>query len=143
AKDIVDKVAKSGECDFVRTIAAELPLQVIAELLGVPIEERFRLFDLSNRLIGFDDPEFQTSHEDARQAAMELWMYSNELAEARKDQKGEDLVSVLINAEINGEKLTEMEFNGFFLLLAVAGNETTRNLISGGMVELMANPDQR
>jgi len=143
AKEIVDAVAKEGKTDFVTTIAAELPLQVIAEIMGVPVEDRHKLFDWSNRLIGFDDPEFQTSLEDGKVAAMEVWMYANELAEARKGTKGEDLVSVLMNAEIDGERLSEPEFDAFFLLLAVAGNETTRNLISGGMIALMEHPDQR
>jgi cholest-4-en-3-one 26-monooxygenase len=139
ARSIIDKIADKGECDFVRAVAAELPLQVIAELLGIPQDDRGKLFDWSNRLIGFDDPEFQTSMEDGRQAAMEMWMYANEIA-AASDRKGEDLVSVLMSAEVDGVGLTEMEFDAFFLLLAVAGNETTRNLISGGMLALIENP---
>jgi cholest-4-en-3-one 26-monooxygenase len=139
---IVDKIAERGECDFVRTVSAELPLVVICDLIGVPQEERGKLFDWSNRLIGFDDPEFQTSLEDGRMAAMEMWMYANSLAEGRKGKNGDDLVTVLINAEIEGERLTEMEFDAFFLLLAVAGNETTRNAISGGMLALFDNPEQ-
>jgi cholest-4-en-3-one 26-monooxygenase len=140
---ILDKVAKKGSADFVTSIAAELPLQVIAEMMGVPHEERHKLFDWSNRLIGFDDPEFQTSLADGKIAAMEVWMYASSLAEARRGVKGEDLVSVLINAEIEGQQLSEAEFDAFFLLLAVAGNETTRNLISGGMLALIENPEQR
>ena len=132
----------TGACDFVRDIAAELPLRVIAELLGVPREDRQKIFDWSNQLIGFDDPEFQTSIEDARQSAMEIWMYANSLAEDRLDKDGTDLISVLINSEIDGEKLSEMEFDAFFLLLSVAGNETTRNALSGGMLALLQNPDQ-
>ena len=127
----------TGACDFVRDIAAELPLRVIAELLGVPREDRQKIFDWSNQLIGFDDPEFQTSIEDARQSAMEIWMYANSLAEDRLDKDGTDLISVLINSEIDGEKLSEMEFDAFFLLLSVAGNETTRNALSGGMLALL------
>lgn len=139
---IIDRVIGWGECDFVREIAAELPLQVIAELLGIPLEERQVIFDLSNRLIGFDDPEFQTSLEDAQLASAEMWMYANNLATGRRGQSGTDLITVLMNAEIDGEHLTEMEFDSFFLLLSVAGNETTRNLISGGMRALLANPEQ-
>ena len=140
---ILDKVARKGSADFVTSIAAELPLQVIAEMMGVPHDERHKLFDWSNRLIGFDDPEFQTSLADGKIAAMEVWMYASSLAEARRGVKGEDLVSVLINAEIEGQQLSEAEFDAFFLLLAVAGNETTRNLISGGMLALIENPEQR
>jgi cholest-4-en-3-one 26-monooxygenase len=143
AVKIVDDVAPLGACDFVTKIAAELPLVVIADIMGVPQEDRHKVFDWSNRLIGFDDPEFQTSLEDAQVAAAEIWGYANELAEGRRGKDGKDLVTVLTNAEIDGERLTEMEFDAFFLLLAVAGNETTRNLISGGMLALIEHPEQR
>jgi cholest-4-en-3-one 26-monooxygenase len=142
-RGIIDKIAAKGECDFVRTVAAELPLQVIAEILGIPLDDRDKVFEWSNRLIGFDDPEFQNSFEEGKQAAFEMWNYANELAETRKDRKGEDLVSVLLNAEVDGVGLTEMEFDAFFLLLSVAGNETTRNLISGGLLALLEHPEQR
>jgi cholest-4-en-3-one 26-monooxygenase len=141
-RTILDNVVRTPECDFVTSIAAELPLQVIAELLGIPFEDRGKVFEWSNRLIGFDDPEFQTSLEDGKQAAMEVWTYANQLASARKGHQGKDLVSVLMDAEVDGVQLTEMEFDSFFLVLAVAGNETTRNLISGGMLALMEHPDQ-
>ncbi|HTM23335.1 MAG TPA: cytochrome P450 [Kofleriaceae bacterium] len=142
ARRIAAEVAGLNAFDFVTKVAAELPLQVIADIMGVPQDDRHRVFDWSNRLIGFDDPEFQTSPEDAKVAAMEMWMYANQLAEQRKGQQGRDLVTVLVNAEIDGERLTEMEFDAFFLLLSVAGNETTRNLISGGMLALMEHPEQ-
>lgn len=141
--EVLDVVAKQGSCDFVRTIAAELPLIVIAELMGIPVEDRVRVFDWSNRLIGFSDPEFQTTPEDGKLAAMEMWAYGSELAEKRKGSTGEDLVSVVSNAVVDGEKLSDMEFVSFFLLLAVAGNETTRNAISGGMVALSEHPEER
>ncbi|HME68497.1 MAG TPA: cytochrome P450 [Myxococcota bacterium] len=140
AHRIVEEVAQKGECEFVKEVAAELPLQVIAEFLGVPDEERGRIFHLSNRLIGFDDPEFQTSPEDGKIAATEMWLYANQLAKARRVNPRNDIVSLLVNAEVEGEKLSELEFNNFFLLLAVAGNETTRNLISGGMLALLEHP---
>ncbi|MCA9297732.1 MAG: cytochrome P450, partial [Phycisphaerales bacterium] len=140
--EIVDGICAKGSCDFVREVAAELPLIVIAELLGVPLEDRDQLFDWTNQLIGFDDPEFQTSMEDARMAAMEVWMYAQELADERMGQEGDDLVRVLMNAEVDGEKLSDMEFNAFFLLLVVAGNETTRNAIAGGLRTLIEHPDQ-
>lgn len=143
AREIVDNVIEEGSCDFVTRIAAELPLVVIADIMGVPQEDRHLVFDWSNRLIGFDDPEFQTSLEDAQMAAMEMWGYANNLAEGKKGGDGKDLTSVLVNAVVDGEQLSEMEFDAFFLLLAVAGNETTRNLISGGMLALIDNPKQR
>jgi cholest-4-en-3-one 26-monooxygenase len=140
---IFDRIAGKEHCDFVREVSAELPLQVIADLLGVPEEDEEKLFDWSNRLIGFDDPEFQTSMDDARMAAFEVWQYAEGLANERRGKDGEqDLVRVLINAEIEGEKLTDMEFDSFFLLLAVAGNETTRNAISQGMRTLLEYPEQ-
>jgi cholest-4-en-3-one 26-monooxygenase len=143
AREIVDNVIEEGACDFVTKISAELPLVVIADVMGVPQEDRHLVFDWSNRLIGFDDPEFQTSLEDGTIAAQEMWGYANQLAEDRRGKDGKDLVTVLVNAEVDGERLDEMEFDAFFLLLCVAGNETTRNLISGGMLALIENPQQR
>jgi cholest-4-en-3-one 26-monooxygenase len=143
ANDILDGIAPRGTCDFVRTVAAELPLQVIAELMGIPQEDRGKVFDWSNRLIGFDDPEFQTSLDDGKQAAMEMWIYANSLGEVRKGGTGDDLVTILMNGEVDGASLSEPEFDSFFLLLAVAGNETTRNLISGGLLALIEHPEQR
>ncbi len=143
AAAIVDGVADRGECDFVRDIAAELPLRVIAEMVGVPQEDRNMVFDWSNRLIGFDDPEFTTSPEDARQAATEMFVYAHGLATARKQEPRDDLISVLMHAEIDGDALTEADFDAFFILLTVAGNETTRNLISGAMQAFAEHPDQK
>jgi cholest-4-en-3-one 26-monooxygenase len=140
--ELVDAAVERGECDFVTEIAAELPLQVIAELLGIPQQDRHQIFEWSNTMIGSADPEFQRSPEEGQNAAMAMYAYANELALQRKDSPREDLVSVLMRAEVDGEQLTEMEFDLFFLLLAVAGNETTRNLISGGMFTLMEHPDQ-
>ncbi len=140
ARSILDKIEPNEVQNFVTAVAADLPLQIIAEILGIDPDERQKVFDWSNRLIGFDDPEFQTSFEDGKQAAAEIWMYASQLAETRKGEAGEDLVSVLMNAEVDGTRLTEMEFDSFFLVLAVAGNETTRNLISGGMLALLEHP---
>jgi cholest-4-en-3-one 26-monooxygenase len=142
-KRIVDDVASRGECDFVTDVAAELPLAVIAEMIGVPAEDHRKLFDWSNRLIGFDDKEFNTSPEDARIAATEMFLYANEMALDRRANPRDDLVSVLLAADVDGEGLTEADFDGFFILLSVAGNETTRNLISGAMLALIEHPEQR
>ena len=145
-RHIVDNIAARGECDFVTEVAAELPLQVIAEFLGVPLADRHKVFDWSNRLIGFDDPEFRSSAnavEEGTRVATEMYMYANQLALDRRDHPRDDLVSVLMRGEVDGERLSEMEFDSFFLLLAVAGNETTRNLISGGMLALIEHPEQR
>ncbi len=146
AMNIVDGVAQKGECDFVVDVAAVLPLAVIAEMIGVPKEDHLKIFDWSNRLIGGGggkDPEYGGTIEDARAAAMEMWAYTTELAAQRRADRREDLVSILVDAEVDGEVLSDMEFNMFVLLLSVAGNETTRNLISGGNLLLMEHPEQR
>jgi cholest-4-en-3-one 26-monooxygenase len=137
---IVDNIIERGECDFVEDLAAELPLQAIAEIMGVPQEERRMLFEWSNKLIGTDDPEY--SGDDGMNATMQLYMYSNELAKKRRADPRDDIVTRLINAEIEGDQLSELEFDMFMLLLTVAGNETTRNTTSWGMWALMQNPEQ-
>jgi cholest-4-en-3-one 26-monooxygenase len=143
AGEIVDAVAAKGECDFVTDIAAELPLQVIAEIMGVPQEERHLVFDWSNRMVGSEDPEYQSTEEGAMEASTELYAYAHELAATKRASPKDDIISVLLQAEVNGEQLSELEFDLFFLLLSVAGNETTRNLISHGMLALIEHPDQR
>ncbi len=137
---IVDNIIERGSCDFVEDLAAELPLQAIAEIMGVPQEDRRLLFEWSNRMIGLDDPEYAS--DDNTAASMELYMYVNELAKKRKTDPRDDIVTKLINAELEGDKLSEAEFDMFMLLLTVAGNETTRNTTSWGMWALMQNPDQ-
>ncbi|MGZ4785154.1 MAG: cytochrome P450 [Acidimicrobiales bacterium] len=139
---ILDNVVEQGQCDFVIDISSELPLQAIAELMGVPSEDRHKLFDWTNRMIGIDDPEFQGDRESAGEAAAELYMYANSLAAEKRQQLSDDIISKLLGSEIDGDELTETEFDMFFMLLAVAGNETTRNATSHGMKALLDNPDQ-
>ena len=125
-------------------LAAELPLVVIAELLGIPYEDRHKVFEWSNRLIGANDPEYAGLGAEApMEASMELYAYAQSLADDRRARPMDDIVTTLVTAELDGEKLSDIEFNVFVLLLSVAGNETTRNLISGGMLALMQNPDQQ
>jgi len=140
--DLVGKACAKGKIDFVNEIAAILPLGVICEMLGVDKDNWQTIFDLSNRLIGFDDPEFQTSLEDGRIAAMEMWRFADEIAEKHRGNPSDSIVSVLVNAEIDGQKIELPEFVSFFLLLSVAGNETTRNAISHGLLALLEHPDQ-
>ena len=142
AQLILDNVVEAGQCDFVIDISAELPLQAIAELMGVPAEDRHKLFEWSNRMIGIDDPEFEGDRESSGAAAAELYMYANSLAAEKRQQLTDDILSKLLGAEIDGDELTETEFDMFFMLLAVAGNETTRNATSHGMRALLDNPDQ-
>jgi len=142
ARLIVDNVIEQGSCDFVVDIASELPLQAIAELMGVPQEDRHKIFDWSNRMVGIDDPEFEGDRDSGTEAATELYLYANALAAGRRDDPRDDIVSRLLGSEIEGDTLSEAEFDMFFLLLSVAGNETTRNATSHGMKALMDNPDQ-
>jgi cholest-4-en-3-one 26-monooxygenase len=143
AKRIVDNVAHKGECEFVEDLAAELPLQVICEMMGVALEDRRQIFELSNRLIGFDDPEYQTSQADAMRASSEMFVYAMQLAQQRLAKPGDDLVTRLLTSEVDGHKLSELEFSSFFLLLAIAGNETTRTVTCWGMHSLITHPGER
>jgi cholest-4-en-3-one 26-monooxygenase len=137
---IVDNVIETGSADFVENIAAELPLQAIAEIMGVPQEDRRKLFDWTNRMVGAGDPEYQNN--DQQGAFVELFAYANELAGQRKTDPRDDIVSKLLDAEIDGEQLSELEFDMFMLLLAVAGNETTRNATAHGMYAFLTHPEQ-
>ena len=143
ARSIVDAIARRGRCDFVTDVAAELPLQVIVEMLGVPHEDRHQFFEWSNTMVGADDPEYATSRELGELAMMQLFSYANELAVERRRCPREDLTSLLLQAEVDGERLTESQYDSFVMLLAVAGNETTRNLIAGGMLALVEHPEER
>ena len=142
AHQIVDKALEKGEGDFVKDVAAELPLLAICELVGVPAEDRGLIYDLSNRLIGFDDPEFRTSPDDAMIASTEMYMYADGIAAARKECPADDVASRLLAASVDGEALSQEQFDVFFLLLMVAGNETTRNAIAHGMQAFFEHPDQ-
>jgi len=139
---ILDRVLPNGDSDFVVDIAAELPLEVIAELIGVPHEDRHKIFVWSNRFIGADDPEYRVGEEDLMTAQVEMFMYAQQLADAHRAKPGEDIIDALLSAEMDGESLSDMDFNLFFLLLSVAGNETTRNAISHGMNAFLEHPDQ-
>jgi cholest-4-en-3-one 26-monooxygenase len=139
---ILDEVIERGECDFVVDVAAELPLQIIAEMIGVPQEDRHKLFEWSNRMIGSEDPEYIVSEEEVQGAQIEMFMYANQLAQERRENPRDDIMTTLLQADVDGDQLTDMDFNLFFLLLAVAGNETTRNSISHGIQAFCDNPDQ-
>ena len=142
ARQVVDNVIERGECDFVVDVAAELPLLVITEMLGVPVEDRHKVFEWSNRMIGSEDPEYQVGAEAVSAAQIEMFMYADALRQQRQQEARDDIVTELLQAEMDGDKLTELDFDLFFLLLAVAGNETTRNAIAHGMNALLENPDQ-
>ncbi len=133
ARDILDRAVEGGSCEFVEDVAAELPLIAICELMGVPIEKRSRLFELTNIMIGMDDPELATTEEEGTMAMMEMFMLAQELAAQHRSNPGDDIVGVLLNGTVEDEPLTDDEFCYFFLLLIVAGNETTRTVTSHGM----------
>ncbi|MFN8225456.1 MAG: cytochrome P450 [Mycobacterium sp.] len=140
AQDIARAAAAEGSGDFVEQVACELPLQAIAGLLGVPLEDRKKLFDWSNQMVSDDDPEF--AHHDNGTASVELIMYAMQLAALRAEEPGDDIVTKLIQADVEGHKLSDDEFGFFMVLLAVAGNETTRNSITHGMIAFAEHPDQ-
>ena len=140
ATHIIDQVIERGQADFVVDIASELPLQAIADIMGVPQEDRVKLFEWSNRMIGAGDPEFMNN--ESGNAMAELFAYSHQLADQRRVDPRDDIVTKLLNTEIDGDKLSELEFDMFMMLLSVAGNETTRNATAHGMYALLENPDQ-
>ena len=140
AETIVKTAAAQGHGDFVEQVACELPLQAIAGLLGVPQEDREKLFRWSNEMTGNEDPEF--AHVDGKASSLEVLSYAMQMAALKAKEPGEDIVTALINADIDGEKLADDEFAFFVLMLAVAGNETTRNSITHGMIAFAGNPEQ-
>ncbi|HLY33773.1 MAG TPA: steroid C27-monooxygenase, partial [Jatrophihabitantaceae bacterium] len=140
AQTIVAEALEKGDGDFVRDVACELPLQAIAELLGVPQEDRLKIFDWSNMMVSYDDPDYDPT--DGQTASFEMLSYFMAMAEERKENPQDDIVTKLVHAEVDGEELTSDEFGFFTILLSVAGNETTRNAISHGMHAFMQNPDQ-
>jgi cholest-4-en-3-one 26-monooxygenase len=139
AAKIVAAALEQGSGDFVTDIACELPLQAIAELIGVPQDDRHKLFSWSNDMVGYDDPDYQG---DGETAAAEVLGYSMLMAEDRRACPRDDIVTKLVNAQVDGEDLTSDEFGFFVILLTVAGNETTRNAISHGMLAFLDNPSQ-
>ncbi|QLY31324.1 cytochrome P450 [Nocardia huaxiensis] len=138
AAAIVAEAKAGGSGDFVQQVACELPLQAIAELLGVPQDDRHKLFNWSNQLLNYDDPEFG----DSIAANAELLGYAYNMAEQRRACPVDDIVTQLVTADIDGEALGSDEFGFFVILLAVAGNETTRNAITHGMKAFVDNPEQ-
>ncbi|WP_329127708.1 cytochrome P450 [Streptomyces sp. NBC_01465] len=141
ATALENAASTDGSFDFVTNIAVELPLQAIAELIGVPQQDRSKIFDWSNKMAAYDDPEYAITAEVGMEAAAEIVGYSMNLAAARKECPAKDIVSQLVAAEGEGN-LSSDEFGFFVILLAVAGNETTRNAISHGMHAFLTNPDQ-
>jgi len=140
-RDIVtrtlDRVTPRGECELVEAVAAEVPLVVLCELLGVPQEDRKLVFDWTNYLT-----DFTHTPEEQLPVFAQLFAYGQRLGEERRKHPRGDLMSVMASGEVDGQKIDQQLLDGFFLLLVIAGNETTRNTISGGLLALMEHPDQ-
>jgi cytochrome P450 len=144
---IIDDIAERGECDFVWDVARLLPLEVICEMVGVPEGDWEGMFELTNNILGFDDPEFAPESTDLSpedmQMAFDLFQYVADQSADRRKNPRDDVLTVLVNGDVDGERLRDDEIFNFFLLLILAGNETTRQATSGGMLALIENPDQR
>lgn len=141
AREIVDAVIDRGGCDFVSEIAGRLPSGLIAELMGMPRSDGERLYDLTEIMHTNDDT---VAPPDVKVAAIgEMLGYAHSVAEFKRSNPGDDLATLLVNAEIDGDRLTDLEFQWFFLLLVNAGGDTTRNLLAAGMQLLFDHPDER
>lgn len=143
ATELVDRIAPRGEVDFLTEVASVLPLAMICEMMGVPSSDWERMRTWSDRLVGWDDPNLQATPEIGQQAAMEMFAYCDQLVQRRLSDPGDDILSTLAHAEVDGDRLTPMELDLFFVTLVIAGNETTRNLIAHGMLALIEHPEQR
>ena len=146
AAAVVDRLLEQfpeRECDFVAEVAAPMPLQIICEMMGIPPEDEERVFRWTNVILGVGDPEYAGTFEELMMVAMEIYQYAQALGEDRLKNPKDDLTSIMMHAEVDGERLTAQEFGSFFILLVVAGNETTRTAVSHGMHLLTQHPDQR
>ncbi|HEX8803585.1 MAG TPA: cytochrome P450 [Acidimicrobiales bacterium] len=152
AAGIVDDIVERGECDFVTEVAARLPLRIIVDMMGIPRSQEEFIFDRTNVILGFTDEEYVQldDPEDAAPmimallgAGQDLANMVQELGEARQADPGDDLVSALVTSDVDGERLTPAELASFFILLVVAGNETTRNAVAHGLWALTEHPDQK
>ena len=151
-EEIVDAVIEKGECDFVEELAAPLPMLVICEMMGVPEEDRMRVYEVGNSMVGFDDPELQTdgkprsmqggAEQQGSAGMAEMFMYAAKLREKALKNPGDDLATGLVNVELDGHRLSPEEFAFFFMLLLIAGNETTRTVTTNGMISLLENPGE-
>lgn len=132
-----------GHGELVSEFAGPLPLQIICDMMGIPECDHQRVFGWTNVILGFGDPDIATDIDEFASAAMAIGGYATELADDRRSSPGDDLTTALVQAELDGERLTSAEVASFFILLVIAGNETTRNAISHGMLALSRYPEQR
>jgi len=146
ARELVDDLIErfpDKECDFVTEFAAPLPLQIICEMMGIPKADEAQIFHWTNTILGFGDPDLTTDYVEFLKVAVDIGAYATALAEDRRANPRDDLTTALVAADVDGERLTSAEIASFFILLAVAGNETTRNAISHGVLALSRYPEQR
>lgn len=143
AREILRNIEGKDEVEFISSVAAELPIQMLAELFGIDQELRHKLFEWSNIIIGGDDPDIVVSPEQVRTAIMELVTFGMEQYEQRKEKPDNDLISMLVHTKVNGQPVDLGDYLSTLLLLVVAGNETTRNSISGGILALSENPEEK
>lgn len=143
ARECVADIAAKGSCDFVTEVAAPMPLRIICDMMGIPREDNEFIFQQTNHLLGGLDPEYNESIADMLSGGWNMWNYAQELGALRLKEPQDDITTALMQAEVDGERLTAAEFGSFFVLLCTAGNETTRNAIAHGLLQLTRNPDQR
>ncbi|HEX5254915.1 MAG TPA: cytochrome P450, partial [Mycobacterium sp.] len=132
-----------GEAELVGELAGPLPLQVICDMMGIPEEDHQRIFHWTNVILGFGDPDLATDFNEFLQVSIDIGAYASALAEDRRSNHHDDLTTSLVEAEVDGDRLTSQEIASFFILLVVAGNETTRNAISHGVLAFTRYPDER
>lgn len=132
-----------GKADIVADLAGPLPLQIICDMMGIPEADHERIFHWTNVILGFGDPDIATDFDEFFQVAVDIGAYATAMADDRRANPGDDLTTSLVQAELDGERLTSAEVASFFILLVVAGNETTRNAISHGVLALSRYPEQR
>jgi len=144
-REVLDEAAQTQDSDFVRDVSAKITIAVIAAMLGVPRKDWNLLFRWTNEIIAPQDPEFQhgaTAFETIERSRIELFTYFNDLVAERRRQPADDIVSVVANGQVNGDQLPVLELLSYFFLLVVAGNETTRNAMTGGMLAFVENPGE-
>ncbi|WP_203336974.1 cytochrome P450 [Nocardioides limicola] len=141
ADRVIADLGEGGDFDLVPRFSAEMPLFVLADILGIPSEERHLLFDWTNRMVGFDDPA-AGDRSSYVAAFMELFAYAHDLTQQKRANPTDDVWSMIVNAEVDGERLSDDDLDRFFQLLVIAGNETTRNLLNGFVLTMSQHPDQ-
>jgi cytochrome P450 len=148
-REAIERVPPGGRCDFVHDLSADLPVATLADVMGVPREDRHLLHRWANRVIGFQDPEYAERDEQGRpidahskRALADMFAYARELAAEKRRHPADDILTTLLEAEIDGDRLSAEEYENFFFLLSVAGNETLRNAIPGGMLALLEHPEE-